>query len=166
MPAKNATQVAISMAVMSLSLIAGDLAQGTMHAQGRGKRCRTMRHLCSIGAGLWFGAWREIMSWHAETDQTRLDSDTLLTVYWKPWGSASPPHSLSAGASILVHFPGGDATTITVVERTATEATILTSDGAKWKIVEPTLQQRAMAARPPDGVPANCWGIIRKRILP
>jgi hypothetical protein len=105
----------------------------------------------------------ETMSRHAQTEQNRFDEWTMLTVYSQPSAPNIPDKFLKAGEMILVHFFGGGTAEIKVIDIRPGEAVVQTSDGTKWKMTEPSLQEKAMAARAPNGVSATLW-LVRARL--
>jgi hypothetical protein len=102
------------------------------------------------------------MGWCAETDQAQLDCGTLLSIFLQPWQHGDAPHPPSPGASVLLRFNSGAAATFTVIEVLSDYSVIQTSDKTKWKMVEATLQQRALAAGTGDA-PATYW-VVQNRI--
>jgi hypothetical protein len=106
-------------------------------------------------------------SWRAKTDQKQFDSGTLLSIYWQPWGDGIPVPSLVPGASIFVHFTSGTTESLIVIEVVASETSeaiiVQTTDRTKWRMIEPSLQQRAMAAGT-GGAPTVYW-IVEQRLI-
>ena len=64
---------------------------------------------------------------------------------------------LPSGASLALRFPNGAATKIEVIEATAKEGIIQTSDGAKWRMVRVAPKELPFPPAGTGGAPTTYW---------
>jgi hypothetical protein len=73
-------------------------------------------------------------------------------------------HLLPSGANLMLRFPNGAEVKINVVEATASEVILQTSDNAKWRMVRATRKGLPFPPADTAGAPAAYW-IVKERVI-
>jgi hypothetical protein len=99
------------------------------------------------------------MSWFAATDQKGLQQNTILGIYEKPSTPDGPIRLPPSGTTISVRFrSNGAPTNVTLIEVTASNAVIQTSNQTKWRMTRMAPKE---VAPPPEteGRTASYWRV-------
>jgi hypothetical protein len=87
----------------------------------------------------------------------------VLSIFEQPWGPGLPVRLLS-GVTLAIRFPNGAAAKIDVIEVTATEAIIQTSNQAKWRMVQAARKELPFPPADTGGAPTTYW-VVKDQII-
>jgi hypothetical protein len=97
------------------------------------------------------------MGWRAETMHGQIGPNTVLSIFEEPWGPGLPVRPLPSGVSLAIRFPNGAAASLDVIEASATEAIIQTSNQAKWRMVQVAPKELRFPAADTADAPTTYW---------
>jgi hypothetical protein len=104
------------------------------------------------------------MGWRAETDHGQIATNTVLSVYFQPWGAGVVVPNLNVGAEIAVGFPNGAVANVTLIELQGAEGVIQLANLTKWRIVHVALKELRFPPAGTADAPTTYW-VVKEAIV-